>query len=284
MKKIIAIVGTIFLMLCNVSADFSAMNWGSRGMALGNAYSALADDPSTIFWNPAGLSKNRHFSLMLSHQNLYGISDLFNEMGAVSYPLKKVHLGFGWTQMNLWDEYAENIFYLSTSSVVWYKKIPIRFGTNFKYYQARVANFAVENEPDAFDFDLGIHTNITNKLALAAVYRNIFSPEFEFINTAEEIEAEYVFGVHYNWKNLANFTTDWVTSNDKNEWCFGSELWFYNVFATRIGLKGEKLTAGFGIKAKKWSIDGAVLAHNELGSTYRLSLSLNLGKIIGKIR
>ena len=34
----------------------------------------------------------------------------------------------------------------------------------------------------------------------------------------------------------------------------------------------EKLTAGFGLKTNYWLIDTAVLAHEQLGSTYRISL------------
>ena len=37
------------------------------------------------------------------------------------------------------------------------------------------------------------------------------------------------------------------------------------------------MTAGFGLKTKYWSIDGAVMAHEQLASTYRVSLGLNFG-------
>ena len=37
------------------------------------------------------------------------------------------------------------------------------------------------------------------------------------------------------------------------------------------------LTIGFGINADKWIIDGAVIAHEELGSSYRGSLGLKFG-------
>ena len=32
--------------------------------------------------------------------------------------------------------------------------------------------------------------------------------------------------------------------------------------------------------SKKWSIDGAVIAHKQLGSTYRVSLGLKFGNIL----
>ncbi len=37
---------------------------------------------------------------------------------------------------------------------------------------------------------------------------------------------------------------------------------------------------GFGLKTNNWSIDGAVLAHEKLGSTYRISIGLKFGGVI----
>ena len=56
-------------------------------------------------------------------------------------------------------------------------------------------------------------------------------------------------------------------------------MWFYEIFAARLGMLNEKLTAGFGLKTKNWSIDGAVIAHEQLGSTYRVSLGLKFGDV-----
>jgi long-chain fatty acid transport protein len=37
-------------------AGFALFEHGNRGMAMGGAFTAVADDPSALFWNPAGLS------------------------------------------------------------------------------------------------------------------------------------------------------------------------------------------------------------------------------------
>ena len=44
---------------------------GPRAIALGGAYSALADDASAIFWNPAGLAGIGHQEIAGSYANLY---------------------------------------------------------------------------------------------------------------------------------------------------------------------------------------------------------------------
>ena len=73
---------------------------------------------------------------------------------------------------------------------------------------------------------------------------------------------------------------DYVWTKNDSQWNLGSELWFYEIFAARLGILNERLTAGFGLKTKYWSIDGAVIAHEKLGSTYRISLGLKFGGVI----
>lgn len=59
---------------------------GSRSVGLGGAFAAISDDPSGIFYNPAGIVDARHTSVQLS-TNLYGfeVSDsLFAAVGRVA--------------------------------------------------------------------------------------------------------------------------------------------------------------------------------------------------------
>ena len=61
-------------------ANFIALNNGARSLSMGNAFVALGNEPATIFSNPAGLAKINRFYFSGSHQNLYGISNLHNDM------------------------------------------------------------------------------------------------------------------------------------------------------------------------------------------------------------
>lgn len=45
---------------------------GARALAMGSAFTAVADDPSAAFWNPAGLSLATERSLMLMHAERFG--------------------------------------------------------------------------------------------------------------------------------------------------------------------------------------------------------------------
>jgi hypothetical protein len=42
------------------SAAFLKIPVGSRGASMGSAFVSLADDPSALYWNPGGLSRNQN--------------------------------------------------------------------------------------------------------------------------------------------------------------------------------------------------------------------------------
>jgi hypothetical protein len=269
MKKWIFML--VFALPCFLAADFTGMNWGARPMAMGNAYLSLADDPPAMFWNPARMAVIEQLSISASHETLYGISDFSNQTVAIGFPLPFVKMGIGWTQINLKDVYTERIAYLSASSIIWLHKTPLRFGMNVKHYYAKVHNYTDADSPSNLDFDLGIDTNLAKNLTAGFVVRNLFEPEFQFIQQADKVEREMAFGVAYRWLNSVHFACDYVASDSQSEWNIGGEMWFFNVFAPRIGMSGEDFTAGFGLKGNNWQLDGAALSQEALGSTYRLT-------------
>ncbi len=255
-------------------ADFKGMNHGARAYALGNAYTALSDDPTALFWNPAGLTKVKQYSFTMSHQNLYGISGLNSEMIAFALPFPYVRTGFAWTQVNLEGEYYEDVFHLGAASILWLGEVPVRFGATLKYFRVSVPGYADAKEVGNPDLDFGVQVEPVKELTLSVVTRNIFQPEFKLVEEGEKLDRQYVVGACYSWRELVNFLADYKWEGDESQMNFGCEMWFYDVFAPRIGLSGENLTAGFGLKSSWWTIDGAVYQHNELGSTYRLTFGL----------
>jgi hypothetical protein len=274
MKKIIFLI--ILLPIC-LSANFIGMNNGARALAMGNAYIALSDEPTAIFFNPAGLARTNQFYLSASHQNLFGLTDLSNDMVAISFPTPLFRTGIAVQQINLLNTYAEQIFYLSTAGIIRLQNIPIRLGASLKYESAKSVNYENAANPTNLDVDFGILVDFTENIFWGFSAKNLLEPEFQFISENEKLERKFSAGICYNWRNSVNFLADYVRQKNESQWNFGSEMWFYDVFAARLGMCGDKLTAGFGLNTNSWSVDGAVFAHEQLGSTYRISLSLKFG-------
>src|SRR5438105_13378932 len=51
-------------------SGFQIMTQGARATGMGLAFTGIADDPSAIFYNPAGLGFQQHYSLMLGGELL----------------------------------------------------------------------------------------------------------------------------------------------------------------------------------------------------------------------
>ena len=103
----------------------------------------------------------------------------------------------------------------------------------------------------------------------------------EFISKeskSDQLKRQMAIGICYNWRNSVNFLADYSFSENESKWNFGSEIWFYDIFAARLGMHDEKLTSGFGLKTNYWIFDVAVMAHQKLGSTYLISIGLLLGE------
>src|SRR5258705_13679669 len=49
------------------SGSFLRIGVGARATGLGESFVAVANDPSAIYWNPAGLASLQHSELLLSH-------------------------------------------------------------------------------------------------------------------------------------------------------------------------------------------------------------------------
>ena len=276
MKTIFFLITVIPICL---SANFIGLNNGARSIAMGNAFVALSDEATAIFSNPAGLARFHQYALKGSHQNLFRLSDLFNDMIAISFPTSLFQTGIAFQQITLVEIYSEQIIYLSVASTINPQNIPIRFGASLKYESAKVKNYENAKSPANFDLDLGVLVDLTENIFLGYSVKNLLEPTFQFISEGDKLVRKHTTGICYNWLHSVNFLADYVWTKNNSQWNLGSEMWFYDIFAARLGMLNEKLTTGFGIKTKKWSIDGAVIAHEQLGSTYRISLGLKFGGV-----
>ena len=107
--------------------NFIGLNNGARSLGMGNAFTALSDEPTAIFYNPAGLARVNNISLITSREELYKIDGLYSDMVALSLPTLYIRTGIGIQQLSLLDTYSEQIIYLSSAGIIRWENIPIRF-------------------------------------------------------------------------------------------------------------------------------------------------------------
>ncbi len=94
------------------AGEFMYVGAGARALALGSAYSAVADDITAGYWNPAGLARNTDKSVAFMHSERFG--------GLISYDY------LAYSQEYNGDVYAASLFrtdagkIADTSDLQWY--------------------------------------------------------------------------------------------------------------------------------------------------------------------
>src|SRR5438093_2273051 len=78
--RLVLAVSLAAWLVANPGAAFAVSQqvpYGARAIAMGGAFSSLADDATALFWNPAGLARVGHEEVMFTHANLFnsGIND-----------------------------------------------------------------------------------------------------------------------------------------------------------------------------------------------------------------
>ncbi|MEL1230798.1 MAG: PorV/PorQ family protein [Candidatus Neomarinimicrobiota bacterium] len=149
------------------TANFLEIGIGSRATSMGDAYVAVANDVSSIYWNPAGLSNVPNSSALFMVQPWLVDVDMLFAGGAVVVPkigvfgLGITHLDYG--QMDVTNLEYQNgtgerfgasdmaaTFTFSRKIVSWFS-----FGSSMKYISSKIWH----SSANAFAVDLGVLVN-----------------------------------------------------------------------------------------------------------------------------
>lgn len=65
MKRILASILSVFSLIMSALPACGSIGLGTRAMGMGGAFTAVADDESAFYWNPAGITQVRFVSVML---------------------------------------------------------------------------------------------------------------------------------------------------------------------------------------------------------------------------
>lgn len=84
------------------AAPFLSIAQGARALSLGGAFVAIADDPSAMYWNPAGIAELSGFNVLVDHT--YWIADIkYDFIGATLNMGSLGGLGLNITASNIDD-------------------------------------------------------------------------------------------------------------------------------------------------------------------------------------
>ena len=176
----------------NIPSAFLDIGFGARAMAMGGAYTALADNAYSIAWNPAGISlQQTGKSLTFSSVKMMNLIN-YNHLGYSMSFTNGISLGFLAVYSGD-DAMSETTLYYSNAiQGKSFKKLPkslkfvqdLSLGINLKYYSSSFGNNSdgsyvdqfgehqVSGSAGGFGLDFGINYNLSENTRLGIMYRN----------------------------------------------------------------------------------------------------------------
>lgn len=258
------------------AATFLTIDVGPRAAAMGGAYVAIADDPTAMYWNPAGLDRINSNSVIFSHTNWLAETNM-NYLG-VAIPLGQYGtFGVSVTALGVPEMKVRTVsqpegtgeFFDANDLAIgisYSRSVIERFqvGINIKYIQQQIFNMSASTA--AVDFGILFTTGLNN-MVLGFSMSN-FGGNMQLSGDDARVEVDLApdefgnndrilailetqqfqlplimrFGVAMDVfkseNNLVKLAVDAVVPNDNSQYLnFGGEYVFMNLIALRAGYK-----------------------------------------------
>ncbi|MEK6645409.1 MAG: hypothetical protein AABY84_01865 [Candidatus Firestonebacteria bacterium] len=281
-------------------ADFEDLGVGARSFGMGNAFSALANDASAIYYNPAGLTNIKNAQIMTAYDRLYlGLSDksiLGDGFVSVVSPLDEVTgIGISYVNFHLVNYYQEHTFVLSYGNKIFSQ---LSAGINVKGLSRGLSeDIYTKVDPlflekgytkTNFSFDTGLLYRPFPSYSFALTAYNINQPDLG-LKDKDIVPMSLKLGFAYRY-HASDFVVDFAYTNKDWDVYFGTENWFFErCFALRGGVKtgsraDNDLSVGIGYNSGNIQFDYAVQyplsgIKNTFGS-HRISFGVKFGDVL----
>lgn len=253
----------------------SFLNWGvgARAIAMGKTSSALSDDASAIYWNPAGLQLTSGWDISAMHALIF--EDRSENYFGVVHPISKLTVGFGWLNFGVGDiqqragngdlistfSDAENAFMLGAGlPVVATTGFEFNLGMTIKYFNHSLFNNRATGWGADFGSLISIHRDgFVKKLSFAVVAQNLGAKvKWDTDSDHEDdIPTTLRFGSAAELKTVPVIIALDIAKPEHQEMEIhtGAE-YAVQKFALRVGLDDMSLTAGagFGFELKQFDL------------------------------
>ncbi len=282
-----------------------SLGFGARAFSMGRAFTALSDDPTAVFWNPAGLEYVYQQSATFFHTSLFEGAN-YDFLGYAFPTLNLGTFGVGVGRIGIGGIKQRDIFNTDLGTFAWEeyhgffsyaKRLPYDLTAGATVRVVRRAWSGLSEEGNLNDIGVGldlgfmyrpqIFTSILLKdWSLGLNIRNLFPPQVKEGNAIDEfplsvrlgIMRQIFFGSLGNHLNVA-IDFDYSQKRDLRIH-FGTEYRFHNLAMLRLGMDGSQPTFGAGLKYSIFEIDYAFTSSpysSVFSSLHRFSVSVNFG-------
>jgi hypothetical protein len=275
---------------------FLKLGVGARAVAMGGAYTSVADDPSIIYYNPAGTIELEGKQFLAGYHNY--VLDIQSGFLAHTRPMgEKLKLGlfidylnFGeFTRMDIngepEGEFSGGDFLFGVNAAM--RLTPaLAAGASIKY----IHEAADSRGADAFAADIGLYYKFGDSLTTAGLsFYNLGGVISGFTDHKDKLPMGLRGGLSHSLRELPLvIAIDGVLPNDNDAYAnIGAEFFKFEPLYLRLGysLFGDNyktgsgsdgwggISAGFGLDIKKYHISYAFTPYLDLGSSHRVTIA-----------
>ncbi|MBI2787284.1 MAG: PorV/PorQ family protein [Elusimicrobia bacterium] len=276
------------------TASYLDIGVGARGLGMGGAYTALADDANSVYWNPAGLARLEKREVTASHTELGNSTR--HDFLAYAHPTSQAVLAGAFTYLNQGSIAGRDAAGRQTGSydasdaavafAAGRKTDLVDLGLSVKYLRSHIAS----TEAQGLAVDAGLKRELPSgpgKFVLGAALRNI-GPGLEYGEQRNDLPLRAAFGGAYRFAAGHALAVELQDGPRGAGWegSAGGELKAYDGVFLRLGYTSKSsavegsgfdaargLTVGLGLRKDGFGLDYAAQAAGELGSTHRFTLS-----------
>jgi hypothetical protein len=267
------IVG-VLVVLSLALAVFEGMESGARPAGMGDAFTAVADDASAIYHNPAGLGQVDRLNVYAFYELLYGGlgENLHNATLSSAVP---THSRLGTVGVSV----REQGFALSSERcLVLSQGVSLAKDLHFGYGLVGY-NLSMKGLGQAFAFglDLGLHARLAKRWTVGFYTHDLNMPQMGK-ETPTYLPRLLDFGIAYS--PVSGITSAVAVSKEVGQETrlkVGQEFQILeNLLTVRFGLQTEpvRFTAGLSTGSSNIRLDYALKTHTDLPLTHNLGLSV----------
>ncbi len=266
---------------------------GARALAMGGAFTSLADDASAMYYNPAGLPVLESQEVSFMHMDLFE-GTIYNFAGW-TYPDVKLG-GFGIAYMRIGtDEIIRRENFVETGTFDFsHSQLLIAYGQRLQGGLSLGVSFKIVNQAlDEFSdygigFDLGMLARVNRYVTAGLVVRDMVPAELELEQSSEITPITVAGGLSLKDLSLGGNTTvggAFELEKIENRSTLihtGAELVYDESYALRMGYDRDNLSFGAGVRFRRLKVDYAYKILDYIEDSHRFSVSFLIGPSISK--
>ena len=258
-------------------AYFERVVTSGRNVALGGAFTGVADDPTAILVNPAGLALMSRAGVLATYNQPFNVSGLGASFAAGAVPLgKSSAIGASWHYLGLRDALSENLLSLAYARhlIATSQDASLSIGASVDLMRASAA--ADGRSDNLFTGGLGILLRPFPSIGMGYSVRNLVTGDIHLLDggPGTSVRRQQAWGLSIKWNSRVSLDLD-RRQDAAGEWHdhAGVEIIAHPNLHLRAGMDGRHATAGFGVLWRGVRADIGVASHAHLGATYVFSIA-----------